>query len=79
LGFPTSWQVWQVHNLAKRTAVMFQKSMHHLDLPNEKPVTILRDMGALQSLILNDVLPFSSQSDTGVTVLLQKVELGGRI
>ena len=33
-------------------------------------------MGASQSLIFDDVLPFSLQSDTGVTVLLQRVELG---
>lgn len=29
------------------------------------PVTILRDMGASESFILQDVLPFCSLSDTG--------------
>ena len=47
-----------------------------LDALSRKPITILRDTGASQSLILDGVLPFSSQSATGVTVLLQGVELG---
>ena len=51
-------------------------SVSFVDSPSGKPVTILRDTGASQSLILDDVLPFSLQSDTGVTVLLQRVELG---
>ena len=42
----------------------------------ESPVTILRDTGASQSLILADVLPFSADSATGASVLLQGVELG---
>ena len=42
----------------------------------ENPVTILRDTGASQSLVLESVLPFSDQSDTGTNVLLQGVELG---
>ena len=42
----------------------------------ESPITILRDTGATQSLILEDALPFSSHSDTGMTVLLQGAELG---
>ena len=42
----------------------------------ENPVTILRDTGASQSLVLDSVLPFSDQSDTGTKVLLQGVELG---
>ena len=42
----------------------------------ENPVTILRDTGVSQSLVLGSVLPFSDQSDTGTKVLLQGVELG---
>jgi len=41
----------------------------------ESQVTILRDTGASQSLILGNALPFSSDSDTGETVLLQGAEL----
>jgi len=41
----------------------------------ESPVTILRDTGASQSLILADVLPFSVHSATGTSVLLQGVEI----
>ena len=51
-------------------------SVSLVDTPSEKPVTILRDTGASQSLILDSVLHFCSQSDTGMTVLLQGVELG---
>ena len=51
-------------------------SVSLIDTVSEKPVTILRDTGASQSLILDSVLPFCSQSDTGMTVLLQGVELG---
>ena len=42
----------------------------------ESPVTILRDIGAFQSLILADILPFLTDSATGTSVLLQGVELG---
>ena len=47
-----------------------------LDSSNQKPVTILRDTGASQSLIRDDILSFCSRSDTRMTVLLQGVELG---
>ena len=40
------------------------------------PIYILRDTGAAQSLILDSTLPFSQKSSTGVSVLLQGVELG---
>ena len=40
------------------------------------PIKVLRDTGATQSLILDSVLPFSDQSSTGVSVLLQGVEMG---
>ncbi len=39
------------------------------------PVTILRDTGASESFILQDVLPFSSLSDTGTSVLIQGIGL----
>ena len=42
---------------------------------DEVPIVILRDAGASQSLVLVSVLPFSCQSDTGMSVLLQGVEL----
>ena len=35
----------------------------------------MRDTGATQSLILDNVLPFSEKSSTGVSVLLQGVEM----
>jgi len=53
-----------------------QGNVSFLDSPSGKPVTILRDTGGSQSLVLDDVLPSSSQFDTGVTVLLQGVKLG---
>ena len=40
------------------------------------PVKILRDTGATQSLLLQDVLPLTEQSSTGTSVLVQGVELG---
>ena len=40
------------------------------------PVKILRDTGATQTLILENVLPFSSLSSCGDSVLLQGIELG---
>ena len=39
-------------------------------------VKILRDTGALQSVIRSDVLPFSGESFTGSNVLLQGIEMG---
>ena len=41
-----------------------------------KPVCILRDTGASQSLLLEGVLPLSGETSTGNSVLLQGVELG---
>ncbi|XP_072182212.1 uncharacterized protein [Diadema setosum] len=41
-----------------------------------RKVTILRDTGASQSLILDSVLPFGQTSSTGTSVLLQGVEGG---
>ena len=46
-----------------------------LESPGGKPVTILRDTDASQSLIRDDILPFSPQLDMGMMVLLQGVEL----
>ena len=40
------------------------------------PIYILRDTGAAKSLILDSTLPFSQKFSTGVSVLLQGVELG---
>ena len=40
------------------------------------PIYILRDIGGAQSLILDSTLLFSQKSSTGVSVLLQGVELG---
>ena len=41
----------------------------------EVPIVILRDTGALQSVVLESVLLFGPQSVTGMTVLLQGIEL----
>jgi hypothetical protein len=41
-----------------------------------KPVQILRDTGAAQSLLLESVLPLSERTSTDKSVLLQGVELG---
>ena len=41
-----------------------------------RKVSILRDTGASQSLILDSVLPFGGKSSTGTSVLLQGVEGG---
>lgn len=41
-----------------------------------KPVLMLRDTGAAQSLILDSVLPFSADSYTGSSVLVYGIELG---
>ena len=40
------------------------------------PVKILRDTGATQLLLLQDVLPLTEESFTGASVLVQGVELG---
>ena len=40
------------------------------------PISLLRDTGATQSLILDSILPFSDKSSTGISVLLQGVEMG---
>ena len=40
------------------------------------PIKMLRDTGATQTLILDSVLPFSNESFTGNSVLLQGIELG---
>ena len=47
------------------------------DFSQPTPITILRDTGAFQSLILADTLPFSEKSFSGTSVLLiQGVECG---
>ena len=40
------------------------------------PITILRDTGASQSLILADTLPFSEKSSSGTSVLTQGIACG---
>ena len=40
------------------------------------PIKMLCDTGATQTLILDSVLPFSNESFTGSSVLLQGIELG---
>ena len=39
------------------------------------PIKILRDMGATQSLMVQDVLPFHNQGSMGASVLVQGIEL----
>ena len=43
---------------------------------NQCPVRILRDTGAAQSFILSEVLPFSNDSLSGSSVLVQGIEMG---
>lgn len=38
-------------------------------------INVLRDTGATQSLILENLLPFSDNSSAGISVLLQGVEM----
>ena len=44
------------------------------DFAQSTPITILRDTGASQSLILADTLPFSEKTSSGTSVFLQGVE-----
>ena len=44
------------------------------DLSSASPIRILRDTGALQSLLLADRLPFSEQSSAGAIVLIKGVD-----
>ena len=46
------------------------------DFAQSTPITILRDTGASQSLILVDTLPFSEKTSSGTSVLIQGVECG---
>ena len=46
------------------------------DFAQSAPITILRDTGAFQSLILADTLPFSEKTSSGTSVLIQGVECG---
>ena len=47
-----------------------------LNSKTKTPIMILRDTGAVQSLILKRALPFSNDSAVGQEVILQGVELG---
>ena len=40
------------------------------------PIKILRDTGATQSLVVQDILPFCKQGSMGASVLVQGIELG---
>ena len=55
-----------------------QGSVSLIGSSEEVPTVILRDTSTSQSLVLESVLPFGPQSDTGMTVLLQGVELNIR-
>ena len=46
------------------------------DFAQSTPITILRETGASQSLILADTLPFSEKTSSGTSVLIQGVECG---
>ena len=46
------------------------------DFAQSTPITIFRDTGASQSLILADILPFSEKTSSGTSVLIQGVECG---
>ena len=46
------------------------------DFAQSTPITILRDTGASQSLILADSLPFSEKTSSRISVLIQGVECG---
>ena len=46
------------------------------DFAQSTLITILRDTGASQSLILADTLPFSEKTSSGTSVLIQDVECG---
>ena len=46
------------------------------DFAQSTPITILRDTGASQSLILADTLPFSEMTSSGTSGLVQGVECG---
>ena len=48
----------------------------NIDFAQSPPITILRDTGASQSLILADTLPFSEKTSSGTSVLIQGVECG---
>ena len=46
------------------------------DVASLQPITILRDTGASQSLILEGILPLSEKTSIGASVLVQGVECG---
>lgn len=41
----------------------------------QQPITVLRDTGAAQSLVLENLLPLSEKSSLGCSVLLQGIEI----
>ena len=46
------------------------------DFAQSTPITILRDTGASQSLILADTMQFSEKTSSGTSVLIQGAECG---
>ena len=46
------------------------------DFAQSAPITILQDTGASQSIILGDTMPFSENTSSGTSVLIQGVECG---
>jgi len=61
-------------HVAKSTLLSYLQDQ--LGQPDDTPITILRDTGATQRLLLENVLPFSEKSFTGDSVLIQGIGLG---
>ena len=61
----------KVEDVSKSFAPFISQGFGH---PAETPIKILRDAGATQTLILEGVLPFSNESFTGNSVLLQGIK-----
>ena len=57
--------------MTKRYALFVSHGTVCLEGGKKVPIYILRDTGAVQSLILDSTLPFSQKTSTGVSVLLQ--------
>ena len=64
-------------NSAEYHPFISKGSVYSPDSDVEVPVTILRDTGANQTLILDGVLPFSRHTSTGDSVLILRDDLAG--
>jgi len=62
--------MWQSRTLSLSTGSV--SLTHQL---NDTPITILQDTGATQTLLLENVLPFSEKSFTGDSVLIRGIGL----